>query len=84
MLKIAVIDERRFNRKKIVDQFSSSGNNQVLFSVATVREFERAAISNLTIVPDLVLFSSAANLIIHDEIIKHIKKTISQCPSNQL
>ena len=79
MLKIAVIDERRFNLKKIVDQFSSSDNIQVLFSVATVRELERAVVSNLSIFPDLVLFSSVANAIIQDESIKHIKK---RCPNS--
>ncbi|MFN5421783.1 MAG: response regulator transcription factor [bacterium] len=74
MLKIAIIEESRATRNQIVNQLSSSDNIEILYAVGTVRDFQRAVLNKLSVLPDLVLYSTLADSVFKDDLSKQIKK----------
>lgn len=79
MLKIAIIEESRANRKKIVSQFQVKGNVEIFSAVANLQNFSDSLLMNSPLVPNVVLFSTLMGTTIRDEMATRIQKLCPGC-----
>jgi len=79
MLKVAIIEEDRSNRKKIANHFAIRNNIELLAVVENMQEFINVLTLKSPLVPDMVLFSTLMGAAMRDETSVRVQKICPGC-----